>query len=250
MVKITMIGHSTLIFQFGSVKVLSDPCFSDTMGFPRIINPYRRSPLKLTIEDLPRIDIIICTHRHPDHFEIASLKRMDKDSVVFVPEKWMADKLTKIGFKDIIEIKAWEERAISGIKVAAVPAIEGSQGLPQVGYVLTGDGRSVYFGGDTMPFLEVKEIGKRFKIDAALPPINGVRFLGRQADMGPEDAADTVIKMGAKMAIPQHYDLLFGFPLNLAYKAPGMPVDFVKAIKKRTNDVVVKTLGSGEFLEV
>ncbi len=115
---------------------------------------------------------------------------------------------------------------------------------------MTGQRRSVYFGGDTKPFLEVEEIGKRFKIDAALPPINGVRFFGRQADMGPEDAADVVIKMGAKMAIPQHYDLLFGFPLNIAYKAPGMPEDFVKAVKSRTKDVLVKTLESGESIEI
>ncbi len=250
MVRITMIGHSTLIFEFGNVRVLSDPSFSDTVGFPWIVNSYRRSPLKLTIEDLPKIDVIICSHRHSDHFEIASLKRMDKNITIFVPEKWMAEKLIKIGFKNIIQIRAWEERAIAGIKVAAVPAIEGFQGLLQVGYVLTGDGRSVYFGGDTMPFPEIEEIGKRFKIDAALPPINGVRFLGRQADMAPDDAADAVIKMGAKMAIPQHYDLLFGFPVNLAYKAPGMPEDFVKAIEKRTNDVVIKTLGSGESLEI
>lgn len=250
MVKITMIGHSTLIFEFGNVRVLSDPCFSDTMGFPRIINPYRRSPIKLTLEELPKIDAIICSHRHSDHFEPASLKKMDKNPTVFVPEKWIAEKLTKIGFKNIIQIKAWEERDIKGIKVAAVPAMEGSQGLPQVGYVIVGNGKGIYFGGDTMPFPEIEEIGKRFKIDAALPPINGVRFLGRQADMAPDDAADAVIKMGAKMAIPQHYDLLFGFPLNLAYKAPGMPEDFIKAIKRKANDVLVKTLESGESIEI
>jgi L-ascorbate metabolism protein UlaG (beta-lactamase superfamily) len=230
--------------------VLSDPCFSDTVGFPRIINPYRRSPLKLTPEELPKIDVVICTHRHPDHFELTSLKRMDKNLTIFVPEKWMAKKLTRIGFEDIIQIKVWEERDIKGIKVAAVPAIEGSQGLPQVGYVIVGNDKGIYFGGDTMTFPEIEEIGKRFKIDVVLPPINGVRFLGRQADMTPEDAADAVIKMGAKMAIPQHYDLLFGFPLNLAYKAPGMPEDFVKAIKRKTNNVLVKTLGSGESIEI
>lgn len=250
MAKITMIGHSTLIFDFGNVKILSDPCFSDTMGFPRIINPYRRSPIKLTLEELPKIDVIICSHRHSDHFEPASLKKMDKNLAVFVPEKRMAEKLTRIGFKDIIQIKAWEERDIKDIKVTAVPALEGSQGLPQVGYVIVGNGKGIYFGGDTMVFPEIEEIGKRFKIDVALPPINGVRFLGRQADMAPDDAADAVIKMGAKMAIPQHYDLLFGFPLNLAYKAPGMPEDFVKAIEKRTKNVVVKILESGESIEI
>ena len=38
--------------------------------------------------------------------------------------------------KDVILIKPWEEKCILGLKVIAVPAIEGTQGLPQVGYVL------------------------------------------------------------------------------------------------------------------
>ncbi len=106
--------------------------------------------------------------------------------------------------KDVILIKPWEEKCILGLKVIAVPAIEGTQGLPQVGYVLISGGKSVYFGGDTMIFPEIKEIGRRFKIDTALPPINGVRMFGKQADITPEEAAEAVIKMKAKIAIPQH----------------------------------------------
>ena len=38
--------------------------------------------------------------------------------------------------------------------------------------------------------------------------------------------------------------------VNLVFKAPGVPEDFVKAIKSRTDDVVVKTLESGESIEI
>jgi len=250
MVKITMIGHATLIFDFGNIRVLSDPCLSSTMGMPWFMNPYRRNFVKTTLENLQDIDAIVCTHRHSDHFEMGLLKRMNKNSTVFVPEKRMAEKLAKAGFKQIIEIRPWEEKHISDVTIAATPAIEGAQGLPQVGYILKGNGRSIYFGGDTMTFPEIEEIGRRFKVDVALPPINGVRFFGKQADMTPHDAAEAVIAMNAKVAIPQHYDLLFGFPGNLIMKAPGTPEEFAESVRKKAGDVAVKIIGSGETVEV
>ncbi len=250
MAKITMIGHASLLIEFKGARVLTDPCFSATNGFPRILNPIRLRPAAVAPEDLPPIDVIVCTHRHPDHFDIASLRRLQKSPVVFVPEPRMAEQLRKMGFHRTVVIRPWEEREAAGITVTATPAVEGGQGLPQVGYVLTGDGKSIYFGGDTMIFPEIDEVGRRFRIDVALPPISGTRVFGKQAVMAPEEAADAVVRMNARAVVPQHYDCLFGFPASLAYEAPGSPEQFAEAVRKRGKDILVKILDPGQTFEV
>lgn len=247
-VKITSVGHSTYLFDFGGTRVLSDPCFSETMGWPAELKGYRRKPLGVPVGKLPKIDVIVCTHRHPDHFDIPSLNMLNKNIPVFVADSWMVDELTKLGFKTITLVQAWDVTTTSGIKITATPAIEGAQGLTQVGYVLTGNGKSIYFGGDTMVFPEIDEIGKKYAIDLAMPPINGVKMYGKLVCMTSEEAADTVIRIKAKYAIPQHYDALFGaFP---EYVVTGSPEKFADAVGSKSKDVIVKILDPGESFEI
>ncbi len=99
-----------------------------------------------------------------------------------------------------------------------------------------------------MVFPEVEKIGRNFNIDIALPPINGVKIAGKLVCMTPEEAADVVIRMRAKYAIPQHYDALFAaFP---SYEITGMPEQFVAAIKDKSKNVIAKVLDPGESFEI
>ncbi|HXK05417.1 MAG TPA: MBL fold metallo-hydrolase, partial [Verrucomicrobiae bacterium] len=74
------IGHSTVLLKIDGVTVLTDPVFSRrigirfgpvTLGIKRLVEP------ALHIRELPRIDLILLSHAHMDHFDIRSLRRLE-----------------------------------------------------------------------------------------------------------------------------------------------------------------------------
>src|SRR5690349_2654540 len=73
------IGHSTVLLKIDGVTILTDPLFSSragiglgpvTLGIKRIVAP------ALEIRALPRIDLILLSHAHMDHFDLPSLRRL------------------------------------------------------------------------------------------------------------------------------------------------------------------------------
>src|SRR5229473_3408519 len=97
---------------------------------------------------------------------------------------------SKVGFRNVAELDAWETTMLGPIKVTAAP---GKHGVPEVTYVLEYDGFTVYFGGDTLFIPELSEIATRFpQIDLALLSVNGLRIrplLNRKVVMDPQEAA-------------------------------------------------------------
>jgi N-acyl-phosphatidylethanolamine-hydrolysing phospholipase D len=81
---ITWLGHSTVLAQVGGCYILTDPvwCYRvfpvDWMGPAR----FMRSPLE--IEELPRVDIVLLSHTHYDHFVNNAATLMSDASFNFV----------------------------------------------------------------------------------------------------------------------------------------------------------------------
>ena len=68
---VTFIGHSSFLLQVDGRKVLVDPVFSK-----RLIVLRRQRQPGLRVEELPPIDLILLTHAHMDHLDMASLRRV------------------------------------------------------------------------------------------------------------------------------------------------------------------------------
>ncbi len=68
---VTFIGHSSFLLQVGGRNVLVDPVFSK-----RLIVLRRQRRPGLRIDGLPPIDLVLLTHAHMDHLDIASLRRV------------------------------------------------------------------------------------------------------------------------------------------------------------------------------
>src|SRR5213078_2221708 len=84
------IGHATVLINFFGIKILTDPVF-----FPRIgirlpgftIGPKRLTASALQFHELPRIDVILLSHAHFDHFDLRTLHCFDENtSVITAPE--------------------------------------------------------------------------------------------------------------------------------------------------------------------
>jgi L-ascorbate metabolism protein UlaG (beta-lactamase superfamily) len=74
--RITVVGHATLLIQSGGVNMLTDPLFSERASPFSFAGPRRVSPPGVRFEDLPKIDIVLLSHNHYDHLDVATLKKL------------------------------------------------------------------------------------------------------------------------------------------------------------------------------
>ncbi len=155
--KITFIGHGTLIFNFGGKVIHVDPY--STLADYNI---------------LPKADLILVTHEHRDHLDLKALNmvRTEKTGVV----------LTETCAKQLqggIVMMNGDVKTVEGFKIEAVPAYnivhKRDNGQPfhpkgvGNGYIITFGDKRVYVAGDTENIPEMKGLKN---IDIAFLPMN------------------------------------------------------------------------------
>jgi L-ascorbate metabolism protein UlaG (beta-lactamase superfamily) len=191
---VTFIGHSSFLLQVYGRKVLVDPVFSP-------------------------IDLVLLTHAHMDHLDLASLRRVVRATrrltgrapEVVVP-RGVEDLVESLGFSRVHRLEWWESAELQGLTVTMTPCRHwGARMFRDVhrgygGYVVEGGGQSVYHSGDTAYFEGFREIGRRLKPDVALLPI-GAYFPDsyRSVHTSPEEAVRGFVELGAEQMVPMHY---------------------------------------------
>ena len=211
---VTFIGHSSFLLQVGGRKILVDPVFSK-----RLIVLRRQRRPGLRIDGLPSIDLVLLTHAHMDHLDIASLRRVIRATrrlggtvpEVVVP-RGVEDLVEPLGFRKIHGLRWWDEAEVAGLKITMTPCKHwGARLFRDVhrgygGYVIEGGGQRIYHSGDTAYFEGFSEIGARLKPEVALLPI-GAYFPDshRSVHTSPEEAVRGFVDLGAKRMVPMHY---------------------------------------------
>ena len=77
---ILWIGHASFLINIGGTTILTDPVFSKRASPLRILGPKRLIPPALTLNDLPKIDLVTISHNHYDHLDVHSLKQIYKNN--------------------------------------------------------------------------------------------------------------------------------------------------------------------------
>jgi L-ascorbate metabolism protein UlaG (beta-lactamase superfamily) len=211
---VTFIGHSSFLLQMDGRKVLIDPVFSK-----RLILLRRQRRPGVLVEGLPPIDLVLLTHAHMDHLDLASLRRVawatrrltGRGPEVVVP-RGVEDLVESVGFSRVHRLEWWESIEVQGLNVTMTPCRHwGARMFRDVhrgygGYVVEGGGQSVYHSGDTAFFEGFREIGRRLKPEIALLPI-GAYFPDsyRSVHTSPEEAVRAFVELGADQMVPMHY---------------------------------------------
>lgn len=73
---VTWVGHSTVLVQAGGLNILTDPIWSEKAGVWGTFGPRRVRAPGIRFEDLPKIDLVLVSHNHYDHMDLATLKRL------------------------------------------------------------------------------------------------------------------------------------------------------------------------------
>jgi L-ascorbate metabolism protein UlaG (beta-lactamase superfamily) len=157
-VAITFVNHATFLIQTGGITILTDPVWSERTSPLRRIGPKRVRRPGVAFEELPRVDIILLSHNHYDHLDIAALTQLRQSfDPTVLAAAGDARLVGPLGFKDMRELDWWDEIEFNEtLKVTFVPAQHFSaRGLLDRqrslwgGYMIESRGRRVYFGGDT-----------------------------------------------------------------------------------------------------
>jgi L-ascorbate metabolism protein UlaG (beta-lactamase superfamily) len=211
---VTFIGHSSFLLQIDGKNVLVDPVLSK-----RLIVLRRLRRPGIAADQMPPIDVVLLTHAHMDHLDIASLRRVIRSTRrlggrtpdVVVP-KGVADLVSQLGFARIHQMEWWDKIVVKGVTVSMTPCKHwGARMFNDThrgfgGYVVEGGGHSVYHSGDTAYFNGFTEIGRRLNPQVALLPI-GAYFPDtyRAVHTSPEEAVQAFRDVGAEWMIPMHY---------------------------------------------
>lgn len=182
--KITFVGHGTLIFTFNGRVIHVDP-------YGRLAD----------YSKLPKADIILITHEHSDHFDAQVIEMLWTDKTTLILTETCAKKVT-----DGIIMKNGDVQTVQGLKIEAVPAYnivhtrgDGQPFHPQGignGYIITFGDKRVYVAGDTENIPEMKTVKK---IDVTFLPMN------LPYTMTPEMVTDAAKMLNPKILYPYHY---------------------------------------------
>jgi L-ascorbate metabolism protein UlaG (beta-lactamase superfamily) len=123
--RVTMVGHASMLIQVAGLNILTDPVWSHRASPFTFAGPKRVVPPGIRFEDLPPIDIVLVSHNHYDHLDLATLKRLEQVHAPHVVTPLGNDTIIRRSApKGRISVMDWGDRlAISdGIAIDAEPA--------------------------------------------------------------------------------------------------------------------------------
>ena len=256
----TWIGHATVLVQTQGLNILADPIWSETAG-PFGLGPRRVTRPGVAFEDLPRIDLVLVSHNHYDHMDLATLKRLwERDRPVIV---------TSLGNDAILRSRGIPAKGLdwgSAVALTEGGGAEVEDGMPRcdpagwcprdVAHVyvtrnhhwgsrwFTDRNRALwssfvvkfrapgtfFFAGDT-GFGDGRwadDAARLGPVRLAAIPIGAFRFepggMAIGSHIGPVDAVEVYRRLGARFALPIHWGTF-----RLSFEARDTPPRLLRA---------------------
>jgi UDP-MurNAc hydroxylase len=101
-VRITLLGHASVLVELDGATCLMDPVFADPFEEGTVVSCPRRV---IDVDALPSVDLLVVSHRHPDHFDVASLDRVARDvEAICPPDPLIVHALRELGFANVTSV--------------------------------------------------------------------------------------------------------------------------------------------------
>ena len=216
--RVAFVGHASLLIQAGGLNILVDPVWSERVSPVTFAGPKRVNDPGIPFEALPKIDVVLVSHGHYDHLDVATLSRL---AAAHHPRV-----ITPLGNDFIMrshdpairaEAHDWGDRIELGtVAVTLMPMrhwsarnfFDRNKALWAAFAIETPAGRIYHVGdsgyGDGRRFREARHHGP-FRL--ALLPIGAYepRWFMREQHMNPEESVKAFVDLGAEFALAHHH---------------------------------------------
>jgi L-ascorbate metabolism protein UlaG (beta-lactamase superfamily) len=216
-VRLSFVGHASWLIQTSGLNILVDPVWSERASPFSFAGPKRHNDPGIAFDALPKVDIVLVSHGHYDHLDVATLSRL---AAKFSPRA-----ITPLGndatMRDAIKAEAfdWNDRIElgNGVAVTLVPTRHWSaRGLFDrnktlwASFILETPAGKIYVVcdsgyGEGKHFRRVAEAHGPLRL--AILPIGAYepRWFMRDQHMNPSDAVKALRDCGAQQALAHHH---------------------------------------------
>jgi L-ascorbate metabolism protein UlaG (beta-lactamase superfamily) len=243
--RVTWLGHSTILLEIDGHRFLTDPVWSERAGPVRFTGPKRWFPPLIALQDLPPLDAVVLTHDHYDHLDYATISALKDRDLTFVAPLGVGAHLERWGVAPnrIIELDWWDSHTFEDLTLWAVPARHASGRVLLVddgaklwaGYAFLGARHRVYYSGDTGLVPALRTIGERLgPFDLTMIEIGQYDQAWPDWHLGPEQALEAHRRVRGAVMLPVHWGLF-----ALASHGWTEPIERALAAAREARAVVI-----------
>lgn len=213
--RVTRLGHSTLLIEIDGVRILTDPVWSSRVSPLAFAGPKRFHPPPVPLAALPPLDVVLVSHDHYDHLDRPTIRALARNGATFITSLGVATAMESWGVppERITELDWWEHAEVNGVTITAAPAqhfsgrgIKDRNSTLWSSMHLRGPRHSFFFGADSGLTPEFKEIGHRLgPFDVAALEIGAYHPSWGDIHLGPEYALVARGMLGSGAVFPIHW---------------------------------------------
>lgn len=213
--RVTWLGHSTLLVESEGRRVLTDPIWSERASPSTWVGPRRFHPPPVALAELPVLDAVLISHDHYDHLDMETIKQLAARQVPFLVPLGLGAHLESWGVPrgQITELDWWGEASFGELTLVATPARHFSgRSLADrnttlwASWVIRTPGRRVYFSGDTGLTDQFAEIGRRHgPFDLVMLEVGAFHPAWGDLHLGSHNAVRAHALLGGGAFLPIHW---------------------------------------------
>ncbi|MBI3079286.1 MAG: MBL fold metallo-hydrolase [Deltaproteobacteria bacterium] len=254
--RLTLIGHASVLVETAEATYLMDPVFGETFEGGAVTScPAREVDLK----QLPEIDYLILSHRHPDHFDIPSVARLPRSCTVLCPrDAQILYALERLGFTRVRPIEPM--RPLPSFATQLYATRSEDVAVPEFGMIFADASGTVWNQVDTvLSFETIREALARFPtIDLLLARYasQNFEFFESRATTFPHEEhqrnLETVLLIRARAVVPGSAGFRFCAEhawLN-RYLFPVSRERFADDLRRLAPSIEVVFLNPGDVVEI
>ena len=251
--RITWLGHSTLLLEIDGRRLLIDPVWGERASPFTFLGPKRFFPPPLPLSELPPVDAVLISHDHYDHLDMPTVKGLVGRNTRYVVPLGVGAHLLSWGVpaRNVTELDWWQADTIAGLTLTATPARHFSgRGLTDqgktlwAGWAIHGPVHRVFYSGDTALDDFFVEIGNRLgPFDLTMIEAGAYNAMWADVHLGPEQAVLAHKLVRGDVMLPVHWGLF-----DLALHGWTEPIERV-IVAAQTGGITVLSPQPGEMIE-
>ncbi len=234
-VRITWMGHSSLLIEIDGKRFLTDPVWSARASFSSYMGPKRFFEAPLPLAELPELDALILSHDHYDHLDKPTISYLAATNIPVICSLGVGAIIEQWGISRsrITEMDWTDTTTVGDCSITAVPtrhfsgrSLSNRNQTLWSAFVIKGHSHNIFFGADSGWFPGFKDIGDQFgPFDLTMLEIGAYGEGWPDIHMGPEHASEAHLALRGKIMMPIHWGTF-----NLAFHAWDEPIRLLQGI--------------------